>query len=330
MSRHTPEHEELRRLARGYLLDTLRPAERARVETELAQSAAWQETLESERSVLATLDALPDEEPSGNLTARVMAGIDEVETEKQTRGDFRRRLWQTATVTAGVFIVVAIFALPFMGRTREASRRASSQNNLKQLGLIFKMYANESRGEMLPPLAPYEGVWTVDVARLYPEYMSDLSVLVNPNLPNADKLAAQLEEAASKDPIDFETITRIAAKSYTYTGWTIQDEETFAKVRRQYAKLEPEDRLSDLNIEGEVVYRLREGIERFFISDINNPAATAMAQSEIPIMFETDPASQPTPGCNVLFMDGHVEFIPLGDAFPALPEVSELLRVDDK
>ena len=28
------------------------------------------------------------------------------------------------------------------------------------------------------------------------------------------------------------------------------------------------------------IHRIREGIERFFISDINNPAATAIAQSE--------------------------------------------------
>lgn len=328
MSGPIPEREELRRLVRGYLLDTLRPAERARVETKLAQSAAWQEALDTERRVLATLDALPDEEPSGNLATRVMAGIDEVEAEKQTRAEFRRRLWRTATVTVGVFVVLAVVALPLMSRTREAARRSSSQNNLKQLGLVFKMYANDSEGEMLPPLAPYDGVWTVDVAKLYPEYLTDLSVLVSPSHPDSDELWAELEKAASKDPIDFETITRIAANSYTYTGWSITDEETFAQVRRQYAKLEPEDRLGDLEIDGETVYRLREGIERFFVSDINNPAASAMAQSEIPIMFETDPSSHTPPGCNVLFMDGHVEFIPFGEAFPALPEITELLQTE--
>ena len=35
-----------------------------------------------------------------------------------------------------------------------------------------------------------------------------------------------------------------------------------------------------------LAYRLREGIERFFITDINNPAAGAKAQSSIPVMFD--------------------------------------------
>ena len=34
------------------------------------------------------------------------------------------------------------------------------------------------------------------------------------------------------------------------------------------------------------VYRTREGIERFFITDINNPASSAQAQSEIAIMHD--------------------------------------------
>jgi prepilin-type processing-associated H-X9-DG protein len=69
------------------------------------------------------------------------------------------------------------------------------------------------------------------------------------------------------------------------------------------------------------IYRLREGIERFFITDINNPAASAMAQSDIPVMWDTiwTPSLQDginfsyfshiPGGGNVLYMDGHVEFI---------------------
>jgi len=69
------------------------------------------------------------------------------------------------------------------------------------------------------------------------------------------------------------------------------------------------------------LYILREGIERFFIKDINNPAASAMAQSEIMTMFDNLSAAGPNQGaessgvgkfnhvpggCNVLYMDGHV------------------------
>ncbi len=70
------------------------------------------------------------------------------------------------------------------------------------------------------------------------------------------------------------------------------------------------------NGESDTVYRLREGIERFLITDINNPAASAMAQSNIHVMFDMFGAGQAISyfnhvpgGCNVLYMDGHVEFI---------------------
>ena len=74
---------------------------------------------------------------------------------------------------------------------------------------------------------------------------------------------------------------------------------------------------------GETVtlFRIKEGIERFMITDINNPAAGSKAASEIAVMFDTirtttggavseggkDFCHLPG-GTNVLFMDGHVEF----------------------
>jgi prepilin-type processing-associated H-X9-DG protein len=67
--------------------------------------------------------------------------------------------------------------------------------------------------------------------------------------------------------------------------------------------------------------RLREGIERFFITDINNPAGSAQAQSEIVVMH-SGIADEPAHfvhvpgGATVLYMDGHVEFAkwPLGQS----------------
>jgi prepilin-type processing-associated H-X9-DG protein len=67
------------------------------------------------------------------------------------------------------------------------------------------------------------------------------------------------------------------------------------------------------NARTDTIYRLREGIERFMITDINNPAASAKAQSEVVIMGDlvsTDPSmfSHIPGGCNLLYMDGHVDF----------------------
>jgi len=82
--------------------------------------------------------------------------------------------------------------------------------------------------------------------------------------------------------------------------------------------------------EDETIYRLREGIERFFITDINNPAASATAQSELATMWDqatlTVANFNHVPGgSNVLFMDGHVEFIKYPGEFPLTTTFNWLL-----
>jgi prepilin-type processing-associated H-X9-DG protein len=88
--------------------------------------------------------------------------------------------------------------------------------------------------------------------------------------------------------------------------------------------------------ESGTVFRLREGIERFFVTDINNPAGSTTAQSTLPVMWDTNNAFSPAlfalldsvgaadgyspglltnefnhvpGGINILYMDGHVKFV---------------------
>jgi len=77
-----------------------------------------------------------------------------------------------------------------------------------------------------------------------------------------------------------------------------------------------------------VVYRLREGVERFLITDINDAAASAKAQSGIPVLFDrlslqVESYNHVPGGSNVLFFDGHVAFLRYPGAFP----VSRLIAV---
>ena len=78
---------------------------------------------------------------------------------------------------------------------------------------------------------------------------------------------------------------------------------------------------------GGTVFRLREGIERFFITDINNPASSSSAQSELVVMFDSTGGNYGDNnlsqfnhipgGGNVLYMDGHVDFQKYpGEKFP--------------
>jgi len=80
---------------------------------------------------------------------------------------------------------------------------------------------------------------------------------------------------------------------------------------------------------GEKVLRLREGAERFFITDVNVMTTSIQAQSTIPVMWDTFGSFRDATageivfnhipgGCNVLYMDGHVEFVLFPEQFPIL------------
>ena len=81
--------------------------------------------------------------------------------------------------------------------------------------------------------------------------------------------------------------------------------------------------------------RTKDGIERFMITDINNPSASAKAQSTIPLMWDawangynwfsvavsagdngTARYNHIPGGSNVLYMDGHVEWVKQKTKFP--------------
>lgn len=71
---------------------------------------------------------------------------------------------------------------------------------------------------------------------------------------------------------------------------------------------------TQVGADGDTLFRLREGIERFLITDINNPAASSQASSVVPVMWDhistnvKDFAHVPGGG-NVLYLDGHVRFL---------------------
>ena len=55
-------------------------------------------------------------------------------------------------VVIAIIGILAAILLPALARARESAHRASCQNNLKQMGLVVNMYANESKGEVFPPI----------------------------------------------------------------------------------------------------------------------------------------------------------------------------------
>ena len=286
-------------------------------------------------------------------------------------------------VVIAIIGILAAILLPALASARESARRASCANNLKQWGLVFKMYANEAAGQKWPPLQHNPPGWwgaylMPHVMLVYPEYCTDPAIYVCPSSAQHTVDDMYYDDGTpilidwEDDPAHGSLYWR-ATRSYNYWSfcydrcddvpenmepadpWVVLVQALGLDVEAPAGTMVPaqfirhwmalmagpgmlehyqgtsgvtmsdvlpvlDEDTSDSRIEpygtggGDTVYRLREGIERFAITDINNPSASAVAQSDIWVMHDwlsTVPSgyNHIPGGCNVLYMDGHVDFL---------------------
>ena len=227
-------------------------------------------------------------------------------------------------------LAVAALTLAF-ANARENVWRSRCANNLKQMGLVLKMWSNDHRRH-LPPLDPQRGRLIFNRELVFPEYLEDATKLTCPSDPDEGHLAGH--EGG---------IELVDDHSYYYLGYVLLSEEEGLAFIDAYKNLglPTTDAVRDAvelnevirpiyvpkgkgNLGESKIFPLTEDVgskKLAWILSRRDPWGTGhhvWASSEIPIMWER-PDNHPPDGGHVLYLDGHVEFVKMGEKFPISP-----------
>ena len=265
-------------------------------------------------------------------------------------------------VLIAAVLVLVFFLPPLHERRLEQRNQLSCQNNLKQIGTALSMYAAEHDGEY-PPLQTWVGddcdekntdVLMFNGPMMYPDYLSDVRVLICPSDVDSEDL---LEDGAWDLPGQpgRPAPCRFDDTSYVYLAWVFCPTEQSAGRAQDSPTMDSEwpaieaalwDALDAPDpgvFLGPLTYVDPVSGEQRSVPPMGEAAAVALASeadqaltdavaARIPVMHDVFmnltavSMFNHIPGAsNVLYFDGHVEFVRFPGRFPMAAEWGELL-----
>jgi len=209
----------------------------------------------------------------------------------------------------------------------------SCLDQLKQLGRALEMFAIESEREHYPELSSARGrlmfsnksSW--NPASVYPRYASGLRLFVCPDQTGLGELLSSEHKVFSPDLM-------LDDHSYFYLGHVVQNDADMRAFAQAYKAHVAKGSAFDEDLvvpagQGSAgsdrIFRLRQGIERFLITDINDPAASASRGPRIPLLIERVGNHEPRGG-HVLYLGGYVEYIRYPGKWPMTETTVALLE----
>jgi prepilin-type processing-associated H-X9-DG protein len=232
-------------------------------------------------------------------------------------------------------VCVALFAIvlwPSLEAAGEAARRAECQGNLKQFGFAFRAFSDDDSEHRFPELSNESGKLVITNAA------PGMSALIPQDLPRAELFTCPNDkrvyswQAVSGQRGHQETINH---SSYVYLGYLVTSDselEVFAKAYKE--RLEKGLRFdTDLDVPPGTGTKGGGKILRLCAQAVKPPPEAGRMQSTMPVMWDrcivkpgTNAAAYPHfPGANVLFSDGHVEFIRYPEKFPITETACRIL-----
>jgi anti-sigma factor RsiW len=214
----------------GYLLGTLDPPARQRVEEKLAQDPSYRHCLEKLKTVLAPLaeDAEPPEPPPG-LALRALALCAEAQCRlppaplAASRASPPPRWFQRVDVLVAACLLILVGGLtaPLLVGLWKANARVSCTNNLRKYWEGLTSYA-EAHGQAFPRV---EADGPRGVAGVFVPILADAGLVggvsadctAQGHVPPPVISMARMEELYRDDPEEFAAVARKLCGSYAYS-----------------------------------------------------------------------------------------------------------------